>query len=118
MKPPYSDEELKSYFAGFESMGESPVRAAINSDSWRYEQLRLGAAKEWIRRIDEAKQVPKTKLWDEKAWGKIVIIVISGVIVAIISFYVLDYIKTIPQNNQPNNKTKKAEVVHNNKIFP
>jgi len=115
MNTPYSKEELESYFAGFERMGEPSVRATINSDSWRNEQLRLGAAKEWIRRIDEAKQVPKTKLWHEKAWGKIVIIVIGGIIVAIISFYLLAYLKTNPQNNQTNNKASKMEA-QNNKV--
>jgi hypothetical protein len=48
LKSAYSEEELKSYFASFERMGETSVRAAINSDLWRNEQMRLGAAKEWI----------------------------------------------------------------------
>lgn len=73
MKPPYSEEELKSYFDGFERMGETSVRAAINSDLWRNEQLRLGAAKEWIRQIDEARHSPPPKPWHEKWWGKLII---------------------------------------------
>jgi hypothetical protein len=63
MKPPYTKEELDSYFASFERMGEASVRAAINSDSWRYDQLRLGAANEWIRQKDEARKGTEPKPW-------------------------------------------------------
>jgi hypothetical protein len=96
MKPPYSEEELKSYFDGFERMGESSVRAAINSDAWRYEQVRLGAAKEWIRQKDEmrdeARRIPKRKPWHETGWGKIIIGLIVGLLIWFFGFYAGKYL--------------------------
>ena len=87
IKPP-SQKELLAHFAAFERMGEPSVRAAIDSGLWENDRLRLGAAIEWLRQIDESKKKPKQKSWHETAWGKILIGVIVGIIVLIISFFV------------------------------
>ena len=88
-------------------MGEASVRAAINSDLWRNEQLRLGAAKEWIRQIDEAKRVPETKPWHETAWGKIVI----GVIIALFAWFFGFYANRYLQKDQSQYRQKGHEEI-------
>jgi hypothetical protein len=124
MNTPYSDEELKSYFAGFESMGEPSVRAAINSDSWRYEQLRLGAAKEWIRQIDEARRVPETKPLHETLFGKIAVGVVIGVIVALLAwffgFYANQFLHKDQSQGQPtsHDQIQKINMKENYKQVP
>ncbi len=82
-------------------MGEPSVRAAINSDLWRNEQLRLGAAKEWIRQKDESTQIPKTKPWHEKAWGKIVIGLIVALLAWFFGFYASQYLKKDQSQSPP-----------------
>jgi hypothetical protein len=105
MKPPYSEEEIKSYFDSFERMGEAAVRAAINSDSWRYEQVRLGAAKEWVRQKDEARiearRVPESKSWHERAWGKIIIGFIIALLAWFFGFFANQYLQKGQLQYQP-----------------
>jgi len=99
MKPPYSEEQLKAHFTYFEGIGETTVRAAINSGQWETQMLRLGAALEWIRQIDKSKSPPK-KSWHETFIGKIIIGVIVGIILIFATVFITRHIISKPQQPQ------------------
>jgi hypothetical protein len=105
IKPP-SQEELLPYFAYFDRIGESSVRVAVNSGRWENDRARLGAAIEWLRQIDESRQIPKRKSWHEKAWGKIIIGVIVGIIVLTITLLTNRYLQKSQLQDQPKNHEK------------
>lgn len=56
MTNPMPKEEITTYFADFDRIGESSVRIAVYSGRWENDRSRLGAASEWLRLKDEARQ--------------------------------------------------------------
>ncbi|MCK4824194.1 hypothetical protein KA005_51055 [bacterium] len=67
---------------------------------------RYEIVKQWLERQP---QKPKAKSWHEKAWGKVVIGVIIGLILSAISIFIFPYITKKQQMNLKNNQQEILE---------